>query len=180
MRSSGCLASDAPWHSFDGRVLEQYVVVEVSVHRDVDVLRDRGGDQKAVAGLSVVRRQVGAAAAERDAQRGTGDDHERCASSMSDSVAMASSIEAPTASRPSTAASTSTNSWCQDRSVGGNSQVVAGGGPIDGLHLVERHAFGAVASAEAVDLDLRSFEHDLEGEDVLPFGPRRVEPREAA
>ena len=44
--------------------------------RDVDVLVDRRRDEEAAV-LAVVRRQVGAAAAERDAQRATRDDHSR-------------------------------------------------------------------------------------------------------
>ena len=43
-------------------------------HRDVDVLVDRRRDQEAAV-LAVVGRQVGAAAAERDAQRTARDDH---------------------------------------------------------------------------------------------------------
>src|SRR5688500_16516101 len=111
-------------YAFDCGVLEQHIVVEVVVHRDVDVLGDRRRDQEPVARVSVVRRQIGAATTQRDAQRGTSDDHEWFASSMSDSVAMASSTDAPIATCPSTADRTSTNSLCQERSLGGNSQVV--------------------------------------------------------
>ena len=55
-------------------VLEEVVVGERAVDRDVDVLGDRGGDDHAAV-LLVVRRQVGAAAAEGDPQRRAGDQH---------------------------------------------------------------------------------------------------------
>ena len=55
-------------------VVEVDLVVEALLHDHVDVLVDRGGDDEALA-LGVVGRQVGAAARERDAQRGLRDDH---------------------------------------------------------------------------------------------------------
>src|SRR5262249_21308373 len=66
-------------------------VGERAVDRQVDVLVDRRGDHGA-AGAAVVRRQVGAAPADRDAQGGPGDDH--CATAPTSGVparAMASS-----------------------------------------------------------------------------------------
>ena len=55
-------------------VLEEVVVGEGAVDRDVDVLGDGGRDDHAAV-LLVVRRQVGAAAAQRDPQRRAGDQH---------------------------------------------------------------------------------------------------------
>ena len=57
------------------RVLQEDARRERPHHRDVDVLVDRRGDEEPAV-LPVVGRQVGAAAAERDAKRTAGDDHE--------------------------------------------------------------------------------------------------------
>ena len=61
---------------FELRVLEEDAADERPHHGDVDVLVDRRGDEEAAV-LAVVRAEVGAAAAERDPQRATGDDHAR-------------------------------------------------------------------------------------------------------
>jgi hypothetical protein len=44
------------------------------VHRHVDVLGDRGGDEKPAV-LAIVRGEVGTSAAKGDTQRATSDDH---------------------------------------------------------------------------------------------------------
>ena len=56
------------------RIGEADAVVEAPVRADVDVLVDRGGDQEAAVNRRVAR-QVGAAAAQREAHRRAGNDH---------------------------------------------------------------------------------------------------------
>jgi hypothetical protein len=60
---------------FDLGVLEEHAGPERAVDRDPHVLVDRGREQEAAVVL-VIRRQIGAAAAERDAQRAACDQHE--------------------------------------------------------------------------------------------------------
>src|SRR3546814_18894282 len=55
-------------------ILDEIVGPEGAVQRDVDVAVYRGGDHQPAVPL-VVPGKVGAAAADRDAQRGLGDDH---------------------------------------------------------------------------------------------------------
>jgi hypothetical protein len=50
-------------------VLDDEVVVEVAVQGDVDVLRDGRGDEEPAPLATVERREIGAAPAQRDAQR---------------------------------------------------------------------------------------------------------------
>src|SRR5205807_4984545 len=50
------------------------------------------------------------------------------------------------------------------------------GRPHLGEHLVEREPLHAVAAAQAGDLQLCGAVGDLEGEEVLPFGPRGMQP----
>ena len=57
------------------RVLQEDALRERPHHGDEHVLVDRRSDQKSAV-LAVVRREIGAAAAEGDAQWTTGDDHE--------------------------------------------------------------------------------------------------------
>ena len=57
-------------------IFHDQIVDEGLMHRDVDVLVDRRRDQEAAL-LAIVGRQVGAAAAERDAKRRAHDDHGR-------------------------------------------------------------------------------------------------------
>ena len=61
-------------HHLDRRILDEVFGLEGLVQRDVDVLIDRGGNDEAAV-FAVVGRQVGAAAAQGDAQRAAGDDH---------------------------------------------------------------------------------------------------------
>ena len=61
------------------RVLEPVAALEDRVREHVDVLVDRPADEEAAV-LAVVGRQVGAAAAERDAQRRAAEDHAHRAS----------------------------------------------------------------------------------------------------
>ena len=74
------LADDRVLHLVDASTCSsfEYLRIMPGVHgrcdRDVDVLVDRRGDQEAAV-LAVVRRQVGAAAAERDPERAARDDH---------------------------------------------------------------------------------------------------------
>ena len=56
------------------RILEEDPRHEPVMQQDVDVLVDRRGDEEAAV-LLVVRRQVGPAAAEGDAERAAGHDH---------------------------------------------------------------------------------------------------------
>ena len=63
-------------HALELGIFDDQVVDEGLVQRDVDVLVDRRRDQEAAV-LAVIGRQVGAAAAQRDAQRAAGDDHGR-------------------------------------------------------------------------------------------------------
>src|SRR2546423_15197403 len=58
------------------RVLDDDLLLKRAVLRDVDVLVDRRGDEK-TAVFAIVRRQIGATAAERNTQRRTGNDHEK-------------------------------------------------------------------------------------------------------
>ena len=73
-RMIGCCSSPRARDALQLRVLDDQLGHEGLVDRDVDVLVDGGRDQEAAV-LAVVGRQVGAAAAERDAQRAARDDH---------------------------------------------------------------------------------------------------------
>ena len=66
-RMIGCWTSSDVGDALDLRILDDQLAHERLVHGDVDVLVDGGGDEEAAV-LAVVRRQVGAAAAEADAQ----------------------------------------------------------------------------------------------------------------
>jgi hypothetical protein len=63
-----------PLDVLERRVFQVDPGLERPRHRHVDVLVDGGGDQKSLA-LGVVRRKIGAAAAQRDPERAAGDDH---------------------------------------------------------------------------------------------------------
>src|SRR3989442_1064970 len=81
-------------HVFQLRILEEDALDERPHDRDVDVIVDRGGNQEAAV-MPVVRGQVGPAAAERDPQRASRDDHLpypdcRYSASTMDSAARAS------------------------------------------------------------------------------------------
>ena len=122
------------WHPLQAGVLDDQVVDERVVDRDVDILVDRAGDQEA-AELLVVGGEVGAAAPQRDPQRATRDNHgrtprtgarrspgrpgrrRRCRSGC------ARSRCSPPSARPRA---------CQERSSRGYSQAVVSGGPISG------------------------------------------------
>src|SRR5581483_9816102 len=81
-------------------VLHPVAALEDRVHQHVDVLVDRGGDEKAAV-LAVVGRQVGAPAAQRDAQRRAAEDH---AHAGPGAFICATSRAAPTAAESATAA----------------------------------------------------------------------------
>ena len=55
-------------------VLQKKPIHETSMNVDIDMLVDRRGDEKSAV-LAIIRRQIGAAAAERNSQRRTRDDH---------------------------------------------------------------------------------------------------------
>ena len=64
-----------PVHFLHLRVLEEDPRHESLMHHDINILIDRRGDEEAAV-LLVVRRQVGPPAAEGDAERAAGHDHD--------------------------------------------------------------------------------------------------------
>ena len=81
-RMIGCRTSSICVDAFELGVLEEVVVDERAVDGDVAVPVDRRRDHERRP-LAVVRRQVGATAADRDAQRRPGDQHGREATAAS-------------------------------------------------------------------------------------------------
>jgi hypothetical protein len=61
-------------NALEFRILDDDVPLKRPVLRDVDVFVDRRGDEEAAV-FTIIGRQVGATAAEGNAQRGSGDDH---------------------------------------------------------------------------------------------------------
>src|ERR1700686_4042148 len=101
---------------------------------DVDVLVDGRGDNETGV-LAVVRRQVGAATAQRDAQRAASDDHGAFSwytCSTTRNTACASAMPGRGWRRKRMSSRNSANSVFQESSPAVNSQVVVRGGPISG------------------------------------------------
>ena len=164
-------------HALELRVLDDQLVDERAMERDVDVLVDRGRDDEAAV-LAVVRRQVGAAAAEGNAQRAPRDDHGATRPARSDGsarpfVELLDDAQAPRARRPgppstgrpvSMADTTSANSALPGAILAGIFPARRLGWAHLGQHPVERQPLDAVAAAEAVDLQLGVASVDLERE----------------
>src|SRR5439155_10553684 len=121
-------------HPLHLRVLDDQVLDERLVQRDVDVLVDGGRDHEPAV-LVVVGGQVGATPAERDAQGTPRDDHAAAPSYTRSTIASAAlaSPRPGAGGRPARMSSADSANFTSHEAAGiGYSQVVVSGGPMSG------------------------------------------------
>ena len=184
------------------RGLDDQLVVEGAMQRDVDVLVDRARDEKSAV-LAVIRGKVGAASAEGDAQGRTDDQHgvpvahaTACRAGFSDQIQAAAVCatvnlvhDSQSGQRVAEPGRWPRCPWrCRARtlpspaattqSAPGNSMRLGFRRPHRGRHAVMGQPLRPVAAAQAVDLKFSRASVNLQREEILPLAATRVQPRD--